>query len=149
MIKFVKPLPVPEEMLGAYIEGRLSLEESHMIEDLINKSSDLSNLISDLCLPETSHSIYEDFPMFDTEFKLPETQIQIEPSTFDIIDTHTVSPNDFPSIASIIECELADISQDSQLGINEVSAEESFISEDFSTELNADIHNTNPFSDEI
>ena len=100
MIKFVKPLPVPEEMLGAYIEGRLSLEESHMIEDLINKSSDLSNLISDLCLPEASHSIYEDFPMFDTEFKLPETPIQIESSTFDVIDTHTVSPNDFPILFS-------------------------------------------------
>lgn len=75
MIKCIKPLPVSEEMLGAYLEGNLSAEESFKIAQLIGMDESLSELLDDveeLTLMEGSDSIYDDFPDFGEDYMLPE-----------------------------------------------------------------------------
>ena len=37
MLKHLQPLPISEEMLGAYIEGNLSMEEMNLVESILNQ----------------------------------------------------------------------------------------------------------------
>lgn len=74
MIKYIKPLPVSEEMLGAYLEGNLSADEAQRIEQLIGTDESLSGLLDDveeLTLMEGTDSIYDDFPDFGEGYMLP------------------------------------------------------------------------------
>lgn len=83
MIKYIKPLPISEEMLGAYLEGNLSAEEAQCIEQLIETDECLSGLLDDveeLTLMEGTDSIYDDFPDFGEDYMLPEI-----PDTSDIL----------------------------------------------------------------
>ena len=80
MIKIINPLPISEEMLGAYLEGNLSLEESRYVEDMIGKDDDLQAFVGDVTMLDVDNevSIYDECPDFDTVFELPEILMELE-----------------------------------------------------------------------
>ena len=83
MIKYIKPLPVSEEMLGAYLEGNLTAEDTSMVKDLIDSNSEFRNFVEEVSVvdPSTEESIYDAHPNFDLDFELPEVPLQFEPQT--------------------------------------------------------------------
>lgn len=74
MIEHIKPLPISEEMLGAYLEGNLSLEETRNVENMICNNDDLSALIAEVTGSEMDEnlSIESDFLNWNEDFELPE-----------------------------------------------------------------------------
>ena len=80
MMRQIKSLPISEEMLGAYLEGNLSLEESRYVEDLIEKDNDLQAFVEDVTMLDVDNevSIYDECPDFDTVFELPEILMELE-----------------------------------------------------------------------
>ena len=71
MMRQIKPLPVSEEMLGAYLEGNLFLEESRYVEDMIGKDDDLQAFVGDVTMLDVDNevSIYDECPDFDAAFE--------------------------------------------------------------------------------
>ena len=61
MIKYIKPLPVSEEMLVAYLEGNLTAEDSSMVQGVINSNSEFKNFVEEVAVadPSTEESIYK------------------------------------------------------------------------------------------
>lgn len=76
-------LPVPEEMVGAYLEGNLTAEDSSMVQGIIDSNSEFRNFVEDVSVadPSTEESIYDTHPNFDLDFELPEVPLQFEPQT--------------------------------------------------------------------
>ena len=81
MIKNIKPLPVSEEMLGAYLEGNLSSIEATQVEELMNLDKNFRDFVTEVSVadPDIMESIFDVHPNFDMEFELPEV-----PLTFDL-----------------------------------------------------------------
>ena len=50
MIKYIKPLPVSEEMLGAYLEGNLTAEDSSMVQGVIDRNSEFKNFVEEVAV---------------------------------------------------------------------------------------------------
>ena len=48
MLKHLQPLPISEEMLGAYLEGNLSVEEIGYVEELLHTDANLYELAGEL-----------------------------------------------------------------------------------------------------
>lgn len=80
MMRQIKSLPISEEMLGAYLEGNLSLEESRYVEDMLGKDDDLQAFVGDVTTLDVDNevSIYDECPDFDTMFELPEILMELE-----------------------------------------------------------------------
>lgn len=104
MMKQIKPLSISEEMLGAYLEGNLPLEEARYVENLIGEDDDLQAFVGDLTTLDMDNevSVYDDYPDFDAAFELP----QVEVSRLNMDDTFQMAGdlysesslcNDFPS----------------------------------------------------
>ena len=75
MMNEFKPLPISEEMLGAYIEGNLSLEDAQYVGQIMQTDGGLLQLFEEVSLSEVlddTASIYDERPFFDTNFQLPE-----------------------------------------------------------------------------
>ena len=74
MIKHIKPLPISEEMLGAYLEGNLSLEEAREVEGMIGNNDELNALMDEIINHEIDEgvSIETDFPNWIEGFELTE-----------------------------------------------------------------------------
>ena len=75
MMNEFKPLPISEEMLGAYIEGNLSFEDSQYVGQMMQTDDGLLQLFEEVSLPEIlddTASIYDECVSFDTNFQLPE-----------------------------------------------------------------------------
>lgn len=70
----LKPLPVSEEMLGAYLEGNLSVAESSMIKSIIDSDDLFRDFVNELSIPGSINMGPRDdtFPTLDTDFILPE-----------------------------------------------------------------------------
>lgn len=80
MMKQIKPLSISEEMLGAYLEGNLPLEEARYVENLIGEDDDLQAFVGDVTTLDVDNevSIYDECPDFDTVFELPEILMELE-----------------------------------------------------------------------
>ena len=48
MLKHLQPLPISEEMLGAYLEGNLTAEETSYVESVVEKDYSLRSLVDEL-----------------------------------------------------------------------------------------------------
>lgn len=72
-MKNLRPLPVSEEMLGAYLEGNLSAEELSMVEGLIDSDAVFQDFVGELSIPDSmfGESLCDTFPTFDAAFELP------------------------------------------------------------------------------
>lgn len=77
MMKQIKPLSISEEMLGAYLEGNLSLEEARYVENLIGEDDDLQTFVGDLTTLDVNNeaSVYDECPDFDAAFELPHVEV--------------------------------------------------------------------------
>lgn len=74
MIKIINPLPISEEMLGAYLEGNLSVEDVLKVESVLDSNSEFQDFVNNLTPSEAIEecSIFEDEPVFGNNFELPE-----------------------------------------------------------------------------
>ena len=73
MIKHIKPLPISEEMLGAYLEGNLNPKDARYVELLIENNPDFSALIDELSVSEDLESdIIDETPVYGDDFELPD-----------------------------------------------------------------------------
>ena len=77
MMKQIKPLSISEEMLGADLEGNLSLEEARYVENLIGEDDDLQTFVGDLTTLDVNNeaSVYDDYPDFDAAFELHHVEV--------------------------------------------------------------------------
>lgn len=80
MIKHIKPLPISEEMLGAYLEGNLAQSDATYVEQMLQGNDDLSTFVNELSVSDDLMSNYqvEDIPSFENDFTLPEVPQNFE-----------------------------------------------------------------------
>lgn len=118
MIEHIKPLPISEEMLGAYLESNLSLEEARNVEQILQGNDELSAFVNELSMSDDlmSNNLMEDIPSFGNDFNLPEAPTEIE--TY--IEPH-ISPLGLESsFADIAVCNMMpDLTDDSDMIIND------------------------------
>ena len=105
MIKFINPLPISEEMLGAYLEGNLSVEDSAKVESLLDSDASFREFVDDVTSLELdpTRSIYNEYPNFDLDFQLPElpNELSGQPDIIDnVIDFTSVLNNSFGEVAA-------------------------------------------------
>ena len=93
MMRQIKSLPIPDEMLGAYLEGKLSLEESRYVEDLIGKDDDLQAFVGDITMLDVDNevSVYDECPDFDTVFELPQVATDYSDGSADFLMAENLS----------------------------------------------------------
>ena len=106
MIKDLKPFPISEEMLGAYLESNLSLEEAREVEDIIGNNDEFCAFVNEVTLHEIdeSVSIENDFPNWNENFELPEIKSEdLGSDKYDSLFSNTninVETNEFPDYVS-------------------------------------------------
>ena len=118
MIKHIKPLPISEEMLGAYLEGNLSQDEAKKVEQMLQGNNELSAFVEELSVSDnlTSNYLLKDIPSFENDFTLPE--ISTELGTY--IEPHALPFGFEPSFADVAACAcMPDITDDGDTTINE------------------------------
>ena len=118
MIKHIKPLPISEEMLGAYLEGNLSQDEAKKVEQMLQGNNELSAFVEELSVSDnlTSNYLLKDMPSLENDFTLPE--ISTELGTY--IEPHALPFGFEPSFADVAACaSMLDITDDGDTTINE------------------------------
>lgn len=112
MIKLINPLPIPEEMLGAYLEGNLSVEDSAKVESLLDNDASFREFVDDITIsmPDSAQSIYDEHPGFDIDFRLPELPDVNDPLEIpdNVIDFTTILNNSLNEVAA---CEILDFEE--------------------------------------
>lgn len=106
MIKYIKPLPVSEEMLGAYLEGNLTTEDSSMVQGVIDSNSEFKNFVEEVAVadPSSEESIYDSHPNFDLGFELPEVPLQFEPQTDVLVLNPQIIELEYPELVACACC---------------------------------------------
>ena len=118
MIKHIKPLPISEEMLGAYLEGNLSQSDAQYVEQMLHDNDELSAFVDELSLSDdlTSNYLMEDIPSFENDFALPE--ISMEAGTY--LEPQVLPFGFEPSFADVAACAMmSDITDDGEMIIND------------------------------
>lgn len=102
MIKYIKPLPVSEEMLGAYLEGNLSQNDAQYVEQMLQDNDELSAFVNELSVSDnlTSNYLMEDIPSLENDFALPEVSTEIGA----FIEPHVFPFGFEPSFADVAAC---------------------------------------------
>lgn len=138
MIKHIKPLPISEEMLGAYLEGNLAQHNAQYVERMLQGDNELSAFVEELSVSDNLASNYllENLPSFENDFTLPE--ISTELGTY--IEPHALPFGFEPSFADVAACAcMPDITDDGDIIINEEMLDTA-ISEDldFGVDINSE-----------
>ena len=127
MMKQIKPLSISEEMLGAYLEGNLPLEEARYVENLIGEDADLQAFVGDLTTLDMDNevSVYDDYPDFDAAFELPATPMNLESIMETSITSMGCEPLDICAITLDVTDDTStiinsDISDDNDMGISNI-----------------------------
>lgn len=119
MIKHIKPLPISEEMLGAYLEGNLTQSDATYVEQMLQGNDDLSSFVNELSVSDDLMSNYqvEELPSFENDFTLPE--IATEVGTF--VEPHILPFGFEPSFADVAACAMmmSDLTDDGDMIIND------------------------------
>ena len=119
MIKHIKPLPISEEILGAYLEGNLSQNDAQYVEQMLHDNDELSAFVNELAVSDnlTSNYLMEDIPSFENDFALPEIATEI--GTF--IEPHILPFGFEPSFADVAACAMmmSDLTDDGHMIIND------------------------------
>lgn len=102
MIKYIKPLPIAEEMLGAYLESNLALHDARYVEQMLQGNDELSAFVNELSISEDLASSYliDETPNLGIDFTLPEIPMGIEIS----MDTYVIPLEFDPSFADVAAC---------------------------------------------
>lgn len=119
MIKHIKPLPISEEMLGAYLEGNLTQSDATYVEQMLQGNDDLSTFVNELSVSDDLMSNYqvEELPSFENDFTLPE--IATEVGTF--VEPHILPFGFEPSFADVAAYAMmmSDLTDDGDMIIND------------------------------
>lgn len=118
MIKHIKPLPISEEMLGAYLEGNLAQSDAQHVEQMLQDNDSLSTFVNELSVSDDLTSDYqmEGLPSFENDFTLPE--IATEVGTY--LEPHVLPFGFEPSFADVAGCAMmSDITDDGEMIIND------------------------------
>ena len=119
MIKHIKPLPISEEMLGAYLEGNLAHSDAQYVEQMLHDNDELSAFVNELAVSDnlTSNYLMEDIPSFENDFALPEIATEI--GTF--IEPHILPFGFEPSFVDVAACAMmmSDLTDDGDMIIND------------------------------
>ena len=119
MIRHIKPLPISEEMLGAYLEGNLTQSDATYVEQMLQGNDDLSTFVNELSVSDDLMSNYqvEELPSFENDFTLPE--IATEVGTF--VEPHILPFGFEPSFADVAACAMmmSDLTDDGDIIIND------------------------------
>ena len=136
MIKHIKPLPISEEMLGAYLEGNLAQSDAQYVELMLQDNDELSVFVEELSVSDDLTSDYpmEDIPSFENDFTLPE--IATEVGTY---LEHQVLPFGFePSIVDVAACAMIpDLTDDGDMNENQTNIDIDNIS-DIGMDINSE-----------
>jgi hypothetical protein len=136
MIKHIKPLPISEEMLGAYIEGNLAQSDAQYVELILQDNDELSAFVEELSVSDDLTSDYpmEDIPSFENDFTLPE--IATEVGTY---LEHQVLPFGFePSFVDVAACAMIpDLTDDGNMNGNQTNIDIDNIS-DIGMDINSE-----------
>lgn len=102
MIKHIKPLPISEEMLGAYLEDNLVQNDAQYVEQMLQNNDELSAFVEELSLSDdlTSNYQVEELPNFEENFSLPEISTEIR--TY--LEPHVLPFGFEPSFADVAAC---------------------------------------------
>lgn len=118
MIKHIKPLPISEEMLGAYLEGNLPQSDAQYLEQMLQGNDDLLTFVNELSVSDdlTSNYQVEALPSFENDFTLPE--IATEVGTF--VEPHILPFGCEPSFVDVAACAImSDLTDDGDMIIND------------------------------
>ena len=136
MIKHIKPLPISEEILGAYLEGNLAQSDAQYVELMLQDNDELSAFVEELSVSDDLTSDYpmEDIPSFKNDFTLPE--IATEVGTY---LEHQVLPFGFePSIVDVAACAMIpDLTDDGDMNENQTNIDIDNIS-DIGMDINSE-----------
>lgn len=107
MLKHLQPLPISEEMLGAYLEGNLTAEEVGYVESFLETDDVLKGLVDEIGETSSDWMMENlDTPLYDelNGMELPEingfwTDDNWDNGVSDIADSDTTYPetDNFPS----------------------------------------------------
>ena len=130
-------LPISEELLGAYLEGSLSIEEAQMVEHIMRERGGFHDFVNELQSFDDvllSNNL-EDIPNFEIDFELPNTSSDADTQ---IIET-------FPMVADVdiacAICDFADIFDSPTRALEEESTQNVF-EDRGETELDRDLDNS-------
>ena len=130
-------LPISEELLGAYLEGSLSIEEAQMVEHIMRERGGFHDFVNELQSFDDvllSNNL-EDIPNFEIDFELPDTSSDADTQ---IIET-------FPMVADVdIACAICDFDDifDSPTGALEEESTQNVFEDRGETELDIDLDNS-------
>lgn len=137
MIKHIKPLPISEEMLGAYLEGNLTQSDATYVEQMLQGNDDLSTFVNELSVSDDLMSNYqvEELPSFENDFTLPE--IATEVGTF--VEPHILHFGFEPSFIDIAACAMmmSDLTDDGDMNENQTNIDIDNIS-DIGMDINSE-----------
>ena len=104
MIKHIKPLPISEEMLGAYLEGNLSLHDAEYVEQMLQRDGNLSSFVDELSMSEDieANCLIDDVLGMDWDFGLPE----IPMTSVTSMDVDSFSPYPNSSLSDVAACDI-------------------------------------------
>ena len=86
-------IPISEELLGAYLEGSLSIEEAQMVEHIMRERGGFHDFVDELQTFDDvllSNNI-DDIPNFETNFELPDIFAQLPSVDVNHIPLHAAS----------------------------------------------------------
>lgn len=137
MIKHIKPLPISEEMLGAYLEGNLAQSDAIFVEQMLRSNNEFSAFVEELSVSDdlTSNYRMEYIPSFENDFTLPE--IATEVGTY---LEHQVLPFGFePSFFDVAACAMmmSDLTDDGDMNENQTNIDVDNIS-DIGMDINSE-----------
>lgn len=136
MIKHIKPLPISEEMLGAYLEGNLAQSDAQYVELMLQDNDELSAFVEELSASDDLTSDYpmEDILSFENDFTLPEIATEI--GTF--IEPHILPFGFEPSFVDVAACAMIpDLTDDGNMNGNQTNIDIDNIS-DIGMDINSE-----------
>lgn len=137
MIKHIKPLPISEEMLGAYLEGNLAQSDAQYVELMLQDNDELSAFVEELSVSDDLTLDYpmEDIPSFENDFTLPE--IATEVGTY--LEPQVLHFGVEPSFVDVAACAMmmSDLTDDGDMNENQTNIDVDNIS-DIGMDINSE-----------
>lgn len=117
MIKYIKPLPISEEMLGAYFEGNLSQSDAQYVGQMLQDNDELSAFVNELSVSDnlTSNYLMEDILGLENDFALPEVATEIGA----FIEPHVLPFGFEPSFVDVACAMMPDVTDYGEMIIND------------------------------
>lgn len=114
MLKHLQPLPISEEMLGAYLEGNLTVDEAGCVESVLQTDELLRGIVDEVNRDgiewnglADNTSIYEDLELM-SDLQIPEIP-SLTIFTNETISAHTPFYPDIVACAALEDVDIEEI----------------------------------------